>query len=384
MVKSVSPIKTKYPGVTYIEVTNATGQIEKSFYVTYRDPESKKLKNISCGRSIRDDMTPAKASHIRAELIMGKRKTKKDIQSEKEAKPSIGKIWQIYLEQQITNPRTAITDKGNYKHLASSFGHKLPEELKTLEVDDLRQRLEKEGKSPQTVKHILALLRRIIRFGAKKGLCRLPDSSQLNFELPTVDNVKTEFLDEEHLKKLIAALDNDPDQVRAKLAKLALFTGMRKRALTGLKWDDIDFEKNFIFLRGENAKKGKTEIIPMNDNAKSVLLSITHLDNSSLVFPGSNGQRIVSFESFYQRIRIAADLPDGFRPLHGLRHTFASLLASTGRVDLYTLQKLLTHSSPEMTQRYAHLADAALMSASSNIGRIFDDMDNKTSEDGKG
>jgi integrase len=64
-------------------------------------------------------------------------------------------------------------------------------------------------------------------------------------------------------------------------------------------------------------------------------------------------------------------LPDDFRPLHGLRHTFASWLASSGEVDLYTLQRLLTHNSPQMTQRYAHLADSALQRAASVADKLF-------------
>lgn len=60
-----------------------------------------------------------------------------------------------------------------------------------------------------------------------------------------------------------------------------------------------------------------------------------------------------------------------FRPLHGLRHAYASFLASSGKVDLYTLQKLLTHSSPQMTQRYAHLADEALQRAAQVSDNIF-------------
>ena len=63
-----------------------------------------------------------------------------------------------------------------------------------------------------------------------------------------------------------------------------------------------------------------------------------------------------------RRVRDMAGLED-FRPMHGLRHSFASALASSGRVDLYTLQKLLTHESPQMTQRYAHLADEAMKRA---------------------
>jgi len=59
-----------------------------------------------------------------------------------------------------------------------------------------------------------------------------------------------------------------------------------------------------------------------------------------------------------------AALPQNFRSLHGLRHVCPSILASSGRVDLYTPQRLLTHKDPRMTQRYAHLQDEALKRAS--------------------
>ncbi|MBD5641325.1 MAG: tyrosine-type recombinase/integrase [Desulfovibrio sp.] len=48
--------------------------------------------------------------------------------------------------------------------------------------------------------------------------------------------------------------------------------------------------------------------------------------------------------------------------MHGLRHVFASTLSSNG-VDLYTLQALLTHGSPAMTQRYVHLTNEHLRNA---------------------
>ena len=42
-----------------------------------------------------------------------------------------------------------------------------------------------------------------------------------------------------------------------------------------------------------------------------------------------------------------------------------------GLVDLYTLQKLLTHKSAAMTQRYAHLRDEALHRASDLAGDLL-------------
>jgi len=76
---------------------------------------------------------------------------------------------------------------------------------------------------------------------------------------------------------------------------------------------------------------------------------------SEYIFPGEDGGQRVTIQKAVRRIRKTAGLPDTFRPLHGLRHAFASRLASSGQVDMYTLQKLLTHKSPVMTQRYAHL-----------------------------
>ena len=69
-------------------------------------------------------------------------------------------------------------------------------------------------------------------------------------------------------------------------------------------------------------------------------------------------------------IKKKAELPSDFRPLHGLRHHFASMLASSGKVDMYVLQKLLTHKSPTMTQRYAHLRDESLRKASDLAGEL--------------
>jgi integrase len=47
------------------------------------------------------------------------------------------------------------------------------------------------------------------------------------------------------------------------------------------------------------------------------------------------------------------------------------MLASSGQVDLFVLQKLLTHKSASMTMRYAHLRDDALRRASDLAGDLI-------------
>ena len=126
-----------------------------------------------------------------------------------------------------------------------------------------------------------------------------------------------------------------------------------------------------ITLRGDVAKKQKTEIIPMNDQARAVLDDLPRT-NSPYVFPGRfDDKPRCNLTPMLKRVRKKAGLPESFRPLHGLRHSFASWLANSGKVSMYELQKLLTHSSPLMTQRYAHLHDDALRKASGVAGALF-------------
>lgn len=111
--------------------------------------------------------------------------------------------------------------------------------------------------------------------------------------------------------------------------------------------------------------------IPLSDGAQKVLENHPRTD-SPFVFPGRGGRKRTDIKHQVNRIKNRAGLPKDFRALHGLRHVYASMLASSGNVDMYTLQKLLTHKSPLMTQRYAHLRDEALKRASSVAGDIIE------------
>jgi integrase len=228
--------------------------------------------------------------------------------------------------------------------------------------------------SAQTVRHALALLRRLCNFGVNKQLCEGP---KFKIELVPVDNEKTEDLSEDQFNRLLIAIDEDLHPHAGPMMKLSLFTGMRRSEMFRLKWDDIKFERKFIYLR--DTKGGRTEKIPLNQAAAELLNAIPRTDKN-FVFPGRNGQRR-DINKQVNRIKMKAGLPKDFRPLHGLRHVYASMLASSGQVDMYTLQKLLTHKSPQMTQRYAHLRDETLKKAANLAGELVSEaMRQKKSE----
>ena len=151
-------------------------------------------------------------------------------------------------------------------------------------------------------------------------------------------------------------MEEESDIQVSNLVRLALYTGMRRGELFNLNWGDIDFYNKTITVKSD--KKGDQPTIPLNEMAEKVLVEHAHTENGSkFVFPGRGGKKRTECKRPLLRIRKKAGLPDDFRILQGLRHVYASMLVSSGKVDLETLQSLLTQKSPLMTQRYAHLLD---------------------------
>jgi integrase len=328
-----------------------------------------KLIEEKAGYQYRDDMTPSRAARIRGERIEGKQPSnlaRREAQkAKKEAREVIWTIDRISQERiRQKSLKSIAQEKSRYKlYLAPTLGHKRPEEILPLDIDRIRLRLLKT-KSPATVKLVLAQLKAIVNFGAKRQLCK-PFSFQI--EMPTVSNEKTETLSPKQLGNLIKAIEADHDIQAGNFMCMALFTGMRRGELFKLKWEDIDFDYSVIYLR--DPKPGADQKIPLNEAARNLLSNHPQSD-SPFVFPGRKGGQRTEIRRPVNRIKKSAGLPDDFRPLHGLRHAYASMLVSSGQVDLYTLQKLLTHKSPVMTQRYAHLRDETLKRAADLAGDI--------------
>jgi integrase len=366
----------KYPGV-YWRTDSETG--ERTYYIRYRlgGRGSKEVEEPVKKSS--EGMTEARASQLRALKIAGKVdpntvKRAKD-QAAKDADAgrwTIAKLWKEYRSANEDKTRIAVTDDYRFKqYIEGPFGKKTPSEIDPLSIDRLRVKMSKKRK-PATVHNTIELLRRIINYGVNRNLCPpLP----FKLELPKLNNHRTEDLTPDQFQDLLDAIEKDKHPVAGPMMLCALYTGMRRGKMFKLEWSDLDFERGFIRLR--DPKGGKDQTIPMNSQARKLLESMPRI--CQFVFagrPDKNGNYAprTRIADQVNRIKKAAGLPKDFRALHGLRHVYASMLASSGKVDMYTLQKLMTHKSADMTQRYAHLRDENLARAGQVVDDIFNGM----------
>ena len=127
---------------------------------------------------------------------------------------------------------------------------------------------------------------------------------------------------------------------------IALNTGLRCGGMYKLTWGDIDFERRLATER--LGKNGKTRHLPLNEAALAAFGKLRD---------GSDGAGRVFFTKkprhWFEKAIKRAGIEDFH--WHDLRHTFASRLTMLG-VPLRVVQKLMGHSSIQMTARYSHLA----------------------------
>ncbi len=136
--------------------------------------------------------------------------------------------------------------------------------------------------------------------------------------------------------------------------------GLRRGEMTVLRWQDIDFSNNQIYIAPN--KTDKHRFVPMFKDLRNALEAAkTTAKDEFVVHVGQDEARHSSYYITAAYAKNTAKLP--FKCfMHKLRHTFASHLVQAG-VDLYRVSKLLGHSSIQMTEIYAHLAPADLQNA---------------------
>jgi integrase len=153
----------------------------------------------------------------------------------------------------------------------------------------------------------------------------------------------------------------DPFAVAA--IRLLILTGARLREILDAQWQHVDLERGVIFL--PDSKTGRKPVY-LSAAAQSVLASLPRVDGNPHIIPGERESAPkADLKKPWAAVTKAASL-DGVR-LHDLRHSFASIGAGAS-MGLPVIGKLLGHSQPSTTARYANLDADPMRRAVDAIG----------------
>lgn len=262
-------------------------------------------------------------------------------------------------------------------HLSRFYSTPIAELVGTVIMAYFQQELI-QGLSTRTVSHHYTVMKACLQAAYNDGLInRNPLSGQKKPK--AIRKRPIISLTETQVKKFLSVVDNKKHRA---MLELAIASGMRRSEILGLRWQDMDFDKNTVTINQTVVKVKEVGVIikPTTKNSSSnrtiridkvtmsriksyreqVLLQKLkagiEYQNNHLVFPGENGAPMYPdyFTKLAAQYGRKANLPKGFT-LHSLRHTHASILIHKD-VHFKVIQSRLGHSTSQQTlDTYSHI-----------------------------
>jgi integrase len=183
-----------------------------------------------------------------------------------------------------------------------------------------------------------------------------------NVPKPATIEQRPLYVRREDFAKLLDAI---PSLDYRELVIVATLTGMRLGELLSLRWESVDLERGMIHVVNSadfTTKSKRSRTIPISDTLAGVLSARKERTRSELVF-NRNGyklDRVTVSKTFKRYVRVSG--LNSELKFHSLRHSAASWMVQGG-VNLYVVQKILGHSSIQITERYSHLSLTSLNDA---------------------
>ena len=269
--------------------------------------------------------------------------------------------FQNALTQKMFSPRTIKTYLNEFKHLLILLKAKPVYSLSTDQLNSYFLYCIKKLKHSENQVYS--------RMNAVKSYFTLVHNRAEIFDLvirPKAPNILPKVLSKEEVKRLLECVENSKHKL---ILKLAYGAGLRVSEIIKLKLENVDLNRNQMFISGAKGKKDRYVNFP-----KSLLQDYQNYLESYqpklFLFEGQfGGQYTVRsaqsvFKSAMKRAKINKSVG-----IHGLRHSFATHLLEAG-TDMVFIQKLLGHKDVKTTEIYAKVSAKTISKVQSPLDEL--------------
>lgn len=222
--------------------------------------------------------------------------------------------------------------------------------------------LREKSYAPATMARKVAAIKSFFNFLVAEGA--LKNNPTEGITGPKVGKALPKAISVEEVEKLLEQPDkvNTPEGKRDKaMLELLYATGMRVSEMVSLNVRDVNLKAGFVRCFGKGSKE---RIIPIHSKAIKAVKTyiddarprLARADEEAALFLNRRGQRLTRqglwliLKGYAQKARIESDITP-----HVLRHSIATHLLHSGKMNLRELQELLGHANISTTQIYTHL-----------------------------
>jgi integrase len=352
---------------------------KRSLIFNYRTHSGRQgRETIAKWPAVRIEPGRKKARELRAAVLLGA-----DPQAEKAAKRAaltINALAERMLDERSGELKA--TTRETYARLLKlyigpSIGRARVSDVTDAMAHALKVRVEREA-GPYQANRVLALCSMLFTFADAIGIKFERNPFRASKVKRFREHARKRYLSIDEITRLRAALAAHKDSQSVQALTLLLYTGARRGEVLSMKWSDLDLKSAQWKRRAVDLKGGKDHWLPLAPPVVRLLEAIkaTHAGARgsaglpTFVFPApSKSKHLTDVKRVWRQVIKAADLP-GVR-IHDLRHSFASVLASSGK-SLVVIGGALGHASQKTTARYAHLLSKTLADAIEEAGAIIE------------
>lgn len=278
------------------------------------------------------------------------------------AAPTVRDLFERYSEEHLPTkaPRSAADDRSMWvKDILPALAPMKLADLSSQDCDALHRAVSKDR--PTRANRVIEVLRKALNLAIRWGWIERNPASGCR---RNVEEKRHRYLAREEVSRLVAALEDHPERCSADALLFMLHTGCRRGEALNARWEQFDLDRRLWVKPSAETKQRREHRVPYSSAVGEILSRRRAESGGTHVFPGRLGAPLCDVRRTWKAVCEAVGLK-GVR-IHDLRHTFASLVASSGQ-SLMVIGELLGHSTPQTTKRYANLYDDTLRSAAEGV-----------------
>ncbi|HTP24062.1 MAG TPA: site-specific integrase [Anaeromyxobacteraceae bacterium] len=276
-------------------------------------------------------------------------------------KLTVAEAWGHYEPINKRDNDSWQSEEGRARQFIRHLGSLKATELSQRHVDEYRTRRLGEktrrgsAPSPATLDREVELLKRILNYAVACG--RLTHNPIAKAKLLRKPNVRRMVVSEEDFQRLHAAADECFKPILA----VAYETGMRKREVLDLRWEQLDLKEGVIRLLPQDTKAEDARIVYLTPRAHEAVRGIVRRLGSAFVFLNpQTGEPWVDVRKQFVHACKAAGLAGVW--FHDLRRSFVTNARRYG-VPESVVMRMSGHKTRAVFERYNVVAEEDLRDA---------------------
>ena len=234
-----------------------------------------------------------------------------------------------------------------YKYVLPHWEHRAITSITTADVSALLDHVE-DKHGLYMANRTLAAIRKLYNWAVSRGGYVLHGVPVVPGMARKGEAKRERVLSDPEIKAIWLALKKETYPF-GPLLQLLMLTGLRRNEVSGMRWSEIDIEKEIWSIPGERNKSSRPHTVPLSAETIKIITELPRLHDSDLVFTTTGKTPVSGFGRAKKRIDEDSDTTDW--RIHDIRRTVGTQLGSLG-VSRFHIGRILNHADQSVTGRY--------------------------------